>query len=220
MRRVEKFGAAMATSIFATWIATSVVAQTLVTPTDLEIEQTKKELELIAGKQLLVVASGPLTSLPLHALVTEKPAIAIPTSFEGYRNVAWLGKSQAITVLPSVTSLYALRAQSSKRQRAPEDYIGIGNPVLEGTPGECRAVKVPERCPAANAGGQIAMGDASRATIRGGKGRRNARRNLGQLYATGREAAALLEQVRIHVPAARHGLRAALRGRALRAGSV
>ena len=42
-------------------------------------------------------------------LVTEKPETALPQSYAGYRGVAWLGKRQALTVLPSVASLRALR---------------------------------------------------------------------------------------------------------------
>jgi CHAT domain-containing protein len=158
---------------------------------------------LIADKRLLIVASGPLTSLPFHALVTEKPATAIPASFEGYRNVAWLAKSQPITVLPSVTSLYALRAQSSKRQKAPEDYIGIGDPMLKGTRGECRDATVPDRCPTAEIAGpgsQIAMASAGRATIRGGSGRRNAGKGLKEFYSKGTDPAVLINQVRAMCP--------------------
>src|SRR5262249_40572017 len=54
---------------------------------------------------LLVVPSGALTALPFHLLVTEKPVMAIPDKFDGYRNAAWLLKRHAVSVLPSVTSL-------------------------------------------------------------------------------------------------------------------
>jgi CHAT domain-containing protein len=157
--------------------------------------------DLIKGKRLLVVPSGPLTSLPLHVLVTQKPATAIPATFEGYRNVAWLGRSHAITVLPSVQSLKALRGQSANRQTASADYIGIGNPVLKGTPGECRDnVKVPQHCPEV-AGGRLEMIAASggRATIRGDTGRRSAGKGLRQIYARG-TGAAVLKEVRSLCP--------------------
>ena len=66
--------------------------------------------DLIKGKrQLLIVPSGALTSLPLHVLVTEKPAAApspvaaiTAETMAPYRNAAWLIRRQAITVLPSV----------------------------------------------------------------------------------------------------------------------
>jgi tetratricopeptide (TPR) repeat protein len=51
---------------------------------------------------LLVVPAGPLTALPFHLLVTEKPAAAIPEKIDLYRDAAWLIKRHAIDVLPSV----------------------------------------------------------------------------------------------------------------------
>jgi len=85
----------------------------------------------IAGKHLLIVPSGALTSLPPSVLVTEKPQIAIPSSDAGYRSAAWLGIRQPITVLPSVASLTALRL-FAPQSRAAKPFLGIGNPLLDG----------------------------------------------------------------------------------------
>jgi CHAT domain-containing protein len=49
-----------------------------------------------------------------------------------FRTAAWLALSQAITVLPSVGSLQALRKLPPAR--AAEPYIGFGNPLLDGDP--------------------------------------------------------------------------------------
>ena len=87
--------------------------------------------DMIKGKHLLVGPSGPLTSLPLHALVTEAPKTRIPRTLAEYREVAWLATRQPITVLPSVASLKALR-QFAKTSRASKPYLGIGNPLLDG----------------------------------------------------------------------------------------
>ncbi len=65
-------------------------------------------------KSLIVVPSGALTALPFHLLVTEAPPSARPEGLAGYRDAAWLIKRQAVSVLPSVTSLRALRAFSSR----------------------------------------------------------------------------------------------------------
>ena len=62
--------------------------------------------------------SGALTALPFHLLVTEKPAAAIPETFEGYRDAAWLLKRQAVSVLPSAASLKALRVFAREVSRA------------------------------------------------------------------------------------------------------
>jgi hypothetical protein len=65
--------------------------------------------DVIKDKRLLIVPSGPLTSLSYNVLVTEPPQKAIPEKLAEYRQVAWLGACTAITVLPSVASLKALR---------------------------------------------------------------------------------------------------------------
>ena len=56
-----------------------------------------------------------LTSLPFHLLVTGKAAKPITQmkDIAGYRR-AWLIKRQAVTVLPSVASLRALRLFARK----------------------------------------------------------------------------------------------------------
>ena len=72
-------------------------------------------------RSLLVVPSGALTALPFHLLVTEKPAAAIPDNFDGYREAAWLIKRQAVSVLPSVASLKALRILGAQRARDETD---------------------------------------------------------------------------------------------------
>jgi CHAT domain-containing protein len=51
--------------------------------------------------QLLIVPSGPLTALPFHLLVTDKPAIAVPqmqiNDMAAYRDAAWVVKRHAVT---------------------------------------------------------------------------------------------------------------------------
>ena len=62
------------------------------------------------AKSLLIVADGALQQLPLSLLVTEPQTQpddqALP--FDGYREVAWLARTHAITVLPSLNALAAL----------------------------------------------------------------------------------------------------------------
>jgi CHAT domain-containing protein/tetratricopeptide (TPR) repeat protein len=80
-------------------------------------------------KQLIVVPTGALTALPFHLLVTEKPPAALPEDLSGYRDAAWLIKRQAVSVLPSVASLKALRAFGHKDE-APKPMVGFGDPVF------------------------------------------------------------------------------------------
>jgi len=85
---------------------------------------------LTKGKpSLLVVPSGALTALPFHLLVTEKPPAAIPDRIEGYREAAWLLKRQAVSVLPSVSSLKALRG-FARRDQAEKPMTGFGDPLF------------------------------------------------------------------------------------------
>ena len=89
---------------------------------------------LIKGKPLLlIVPSGPLTALPFHLLVTDKPAVAVPqmqiNDMAAYRDAAWLVKRHAATVLPSVASMKALRVFARKGQ-GTKPMIGFGDPVF------------------------------------------------------------------------------------------
>jgi len=81
-------------------------------------------------RSLLIAPSGALTALPFHLLVTEKPPLAIPEKFEGYRDAAWLLKRQAVSVLPSVTSLKALRALA-RRDPGTRPMTGFGDPLFD-----------------------------------------------------------------------------------------
>ena len=94
---------------------------------------------------LLMVPAGPLTALPFHLLVTEKPAAAIPEKMDGYRDAGWLIKRHALDVLPSVTSLKALRA-FTQHDQAVKPMIGFGDPLFNPTqdaPGNKRAAAPP-----------------------------------------------------------------------------
>ena len=65
---------------------------------------------VFAGKRhLIVVPTGPLTSLPLQVLVTAPPPPSSAPPEQALRDAAWLIKSYALSVLPSVPSLSALR---------------------------------------------------------------------------------------------------------------
>ncbi|KQW47205.1 hypothetical protein ASD02_34435 [Ensifer sp. Root1252] len=84
----------------------------------------------IAGKRLLVVPSSSLATLPLQVLVTQKAAEAQP-NIRGYRKAAWLVRRHATSILPSISSLRAVRA-TAKRSAASKQFLGFGNPILNG----------------------------------------------------------------------------------------
>jgi CHAT domain-containing protein/tetratricopeptide (TPR) repeat protein len=100
--------------------------------------------DLIKGKHLLIVPSGPLTQLPFHVLVTAPP------KSRDYKGAAWLMRHHAITVLPAVSSLNALR-RVTRPSGAKKMMIGFGNPLLEGPDSRyadiARLARNSQRCP-------------------------------------------------------------------------
>ena len=125
--------------------------------------------DLIKDKSLLIVPSGALTQLPFEALVTEKPDASLPR-FEAYKSARWLGQRQAVTVLPSVGSLKALR--TAKGSAATELFAGFGNPLLDGVDGKDKSAWAKQTCPKSPAPGQTRIASLSAAFLsifRGGQ---------------------------------------------------
>jgi CHAT domain-containing protein/tetratricopeptide (TPR) repeat protein len=85
---------------------------------------------LQGATHVLVVADGPLQSLPLGVLVGAEPPPALVQPID-YRQVDWLARRYAFAVLPSVNSLRALRT-FAKPTAAKEPFLGIGAPHLGG----------------------------------------------------------------------------------------
>lgn len=86
--------------------------------------------DLIRDKgHLIIVPSGPLTALPFHVLVTDTPPVAHPilAQLPLFRDVQWLVKRHALSVLPAVSSVKGLRAVAlAPPQQKP--MIAFGNP--------------------------------------------------------------------------------------------
>jgi CHAT domain-containing protein len=127
-------------------------------------------------KHLIVVPSGALTSLPFQVLITEKPE-----GTQRLSDAAWLIKRHAITVLPSVASLRALRAFANGT-RTGKPFIGFGDPVFQKAPTD-----------PTNRGGKdqrVASNEAVRGVseyFRGAFGDVSALRHLTPLYDTADE---------------------------------
>jgi CHAT domain-containing protein len=109
--------------------------------------------DLIKDKHLLIVPSGALTQLPFQVLITEKPNKA-ESGDDAFRRAAWLVRKHALTVLPSVSSLRALR-ELAKDSHASRPLIGFGNPLLDGPNGRygklASAARAKQSCPEASA---------------------------------------------------------------------
>ncbi len=91
-------------------------------------------------RHVFLVPDGALQSLPLGVLVTEEPQGEF-VDLTGYRHTQWLARKYAVTVLPSVSSLRALRVFAA-RTRAAKPFIGYGDPLLDGGPSGPRGIKV------------------------------------------------------------------------------
>jgi CHAT domain-containing protein/tetratricopeptide (TPR) repeat protein len=131
--------------------------------------------ELIRDKQLLIAATGRLSTLSFQALVTAPPPERKAKNLEevfnppppgpdDYRKVAWLVRKHAITVLPSVSALRALR-QTTKKSSARKPLVAIGNPLLHGAAADSRESKLArskQACP------------ITARNVRGGRSARNA----------------------------------------------
>jgi len=85
-------------------------------------------------KNLLLVPVGSLTSLPFNVLITNEPPKAVPDKVDGYREAHWLIKRHAVTILPAVSSLRALR-EFAAAEKAKEPFIGYGDPDFGGNRG-------------------------------------------------------------------------------------
>jgi len=86
-------------------------------------------LPLLQGiKHLIIVPDGPLQKLPFGVLVTN-PYEEELTDPKSHRSVPWLAKDYALTVLPAVSSLRALRS-FAKKYSGSEPFIGFGDPLF------------------------------------------------------------------------------------------
>jgi tetratricopeptide (TPR) repeat protein len=86
------------------------------------------EASLRGIQNVIVVADGPLESLPFNVLVK---SIGAGSGNEAYQKSTWLSDKYVLTTLPSVISLKALRGGKAIAQ-APDKFLGVGNPVLTG----------------------------------------------------------------------------------------
>jgi CHAT domain-containing protein/tetratricopeptide (TPR) repeat protein len=83
------------------------------------------------AKTLIVATNGALGLLPLSLLPTALSDVeqAAQPLFSNYRNVAWLARTHAVTMVPSATALKALRQIPSGSVKR-EPMIGFGDPFF------------------------------------------------------------------------------------------
>jgi len=86
------------------------------------------EPQLEGLDHLIVVPSGALASLPFGLLVTDKPGSG------DYTRAPWLAQRLAISHVPSLQALFALRGARAAAV-PPKPLLAFGNPVLRGGSG-------------------------------------------------------------------------------------
>jgi CHAT domain-containing protein/Tfp pilus assembly protein PilF len=124
--------------------------------------------DVIAGRHIIVVPEARLATLPFHVLLSEAPADGAPM-----QEWAWLAKSNAVSVVPSLGSLRILRSATTHKTARSPTYLGIGNPLLVGaTADDFRAFDIAD-CKAVRAqpmrvAGLSAGNNASAVVVRGG----------------------------------------------------
>lgn len=95
------------------------------------------EDHLAGVNHLILVPEGPLESLSFAMLETD-PITGAPPA----KQIPWLAQRYALTTLPGVTPLRALRF-NVKSNLSPEPFVGFGDPVLNGNgQGTSRSVNV------------------------------------------------------------------------------
>jgi len=83
------------------------------------------------AKSLIVVTNGALGELPLGLLPTAPSQIDVQAKplFAGYRDVPWLARSHAVTVIPSASALVTLR-RLPPGLPSRDKLIGFGDPYF------------------------------------------------------------------------------------------
>jgi CHAT domain-containing protein len=94
------------------------------------------------AKNLLVVADGALGQLPFSVLVTEADQAGPEQKplFSNYRDVSFLARSHAVTMLPSVSALGILRSLPPASP-ARRNFVGFGDPLFSAQ--QARAAALP-----------------------------------------------------------------------------
>jgi len=130
-------------------------------------------------RHLLFIPDGALQSLPIGVLLSDEPERSPVAGAKALRDLPWLVRRYAVTVLPSVSSLQALR-QLARTSAAPEPFIGIGDPLLLDHPSG-RVSPATRACPTAEPVQVADMGAGDWVVTE-----RGARAGIGALYRGGR----------------------------------
>jgi CHAT domain-containing protein/tetratricopeptide (TPR) repeat protein len=85
------------------------------------------------AKNVIFVGDGPLESLPLGVLLTAPPPVDATRDPAVLGRLGWFPRRYAVTVLPSVSALEALRV-AARPSKAAQPFLGVGDPLLRHHP--------------------------------------------------------------------------------------
>jgi CHAT domain-containing protein len=92
---------------------------------------------LTGANHLIVVAAGPLASLPFGMLITRTP---VQGHDRDYAGAAWLVRRLAASQVPSIRAFVSLRRAPPNRVRPTHAFLGFGNPAFVGDSEQSAAV--------------------------------------------------------------------------------
>ena len=138
------------------------------------------------AKNLIVVTNGALGLLPLSLLPTAPAEIKTDDEplFASYRDVPWLARTHAVTMVPSASALQTLR-KLPPGKAARQDLIAFGDPLFSKEQAE----------EAAKSDGPVRLADASAAASAGTRGAPLKRRSSPQLEGTDNAELAMLPRL-------------------------
>ncbi len=98
---------------------------------------------LASANHLIVVAHGALGQLPFSLLPTQPYDLSneTPVLFGNYRDAPWLARKYAVTMLPSVGALSALRQPRSGIAATVQPFVGFGDPFFSKQQAELQAAE-------------------------------------------------------------------------------
>ncbi|QOZ76075.1 hypothetical protein XH83_11835 [Bradyrhizobium sp. CCBAU 53351] len=110
------------------------------------------------ARNLIVVTNGALGLLPLSLLPTAPAEVAADEDplFIGYRNVAWLARTHAVSTVPSAAALRTLR-QLPPGKPGRGDLVAFGDPYFNRDQ-QAEADGAGEKVQVADAGGNVTRG--------------------------------------------------------------
>lgn len=147
----------------------------------------------LEGRHVIIAANDALSSLPFQVLIKNEK---LPDDLS---SADWFGLSHAVSVLPTIASLKALRS-GAKASRGTQAYLGVGNPLLTGAEGRDRTAWNKSTCDAVRGSQPMASGSGTSTVKVASLETMSAVRAAGQAAVLASDGLARVERVRRLAP--------------------